>query len=187
MIIRCAIRPSCGCWAGRRSADVVRADMQRELKRLLHGTQAEQDLLGLVAAAGGGLSAADLAELTGLPVYDDSRRICMPWPGGRSPAAPASGSPAPPRRSTSWATRNSRWPPVAALGQARLEQYRERLHAWAEDYRRRGWPAGTPEYLLRGYFRLLHDAADIPGSSPAPPTRPAMTGCSISPAATPPR
>ena len=51
---------------------------------------------------------------------------------------------------------------TAYLGPARLKEYRERLHAWAEDYRRRGWPAGTPEYLLRGYFRLLHDAHDIP-------------------------
>ena len=44
--------------------------MQRELKRLLHGDQAERDMLGLVAAAGGGLSAGDLAELTGMAVYD---------------------------------------------------------------------------------------------------------------------
>jgi hypothetical protein len=53
-----------------RSAQVVRADMQRELKRLLHGDQAGQDMLGLVTTAGGGLSARDLAELTGMPAYD---------------------------------------------------------------------------------------------------------------------
>jgi hypothetical protein len=29
------------------------------------------------------------------------------------------------------------------------------LHAWAAEYRAQQWPAGTPEYLLRGYFRLL--------------------------------
>ena len=52
------------------AAGVVRADMQRELKRLLRGTPAEQDLLGLVTAAGGGLSAPDLAGLTGIAVYD---------------------------------------------------------------------------------------------------------------------
>ena len=52
---------------------------------------------------------------------------------------------------------------TASLGLARLKEYRKRLHDWAEDYRCRGWPAGTPEYLLRGYFRLLQDAADIPG------------------------
>ncbi len=56
--------------AASRWAAVVKADMQRELKRLLHGSQAERDLLGLVAAAGGGLSAGDLAELTGLSSYE---------------------------------------------------------------------------------------------------------------------
>ena len=34
---------------GSRWAAVVKADMQRELKRLLHGSPAERDLLGLVA------------------------------------------------------------------------------------------------------------------------------------------
>ena len=37
------------------------AHMQRELERLLQGSGAEQDLFGLVVAAGGGLSALDLA------------------------------------------------------------------------------------------------------------------------------
>ena len=55
---------------GSRWAEVVKADMHRELKRLLRGDVAQQDLLGLVAAAGGGLSADDLAELTGLSVYE---------------------------------------------------------------------------------------------------------------------
>ena len=47
------------------------------------------------------------------------------------------------------------------LGQQRQQDYRERIHKWAEEYCRRGWPAGTPEYLLRGYFRMLHAAGDI--------------------------
>ena len=51
---------------------------------------------------------------------------------------------------------------AAALGPARLEGYRERLDHWAQDYSAQGWPAGTPEYLLRGYFRLLLDTADVP-------------------------
>ena len=44
--------------------------MQRELKRLLHSNQLEQDLLGLVTAAGGGLSSRDLAELTNMTVNE---------------------------------------------------------------------------------------------------------------------
>jgi hypothetical protein len=47
-------------------AIAIRHEMERDLKRLLRGTVAEQDLLGLLTAAGGGLTAADLAELTRL-------------------------------------------------------------------------------------------------------------------------
>ena len=144
-----------------RSADVVRADMQRELKRLLHGDQAQRDLLGLVAAAGGGLSAEDLAELTELPLYEIEENLRAV--AGRT-----------------FTRRASHWQPdttpsvyvlgheelqtaaTAFLGQVTLKEYRERLHAWADGYRRRGWPAKTPQYLLRGYFRLLRDSADIP-------------------------
>ena len=36
-----------------------------------------------------------------------------------------------------------------------------RLHAWADRYRNQHWPSGTPEYLLRGYFRMSYDAQDI--------------------------
>ena len=142
-------------------ADVVKADMQRELKRLLHGNQAEQDLLGLVTAAGGGLSAGDLASLTGLSVYDIEDNLhavagrtftsrASLWQPGTAPLVYVLGH------------EELQTAATTALGQTRLEQYRQRLHAWAEDYRRRAWPAGTPEYLLRGYFRMLYDAADIP-------------------------
>jgi hypothetical protein len=147
--------------AGSHWAAVVKADMHRELKRLLYGSQAEQDLLGLVAAAGGGLSAVDLADLTGLSAYDIEENLRAV--AGRT-----------------FTTRTSQWQPrtsrlvyvlgheelqnaaVASLGQARLTVYQERLHAWAQEYGQRGWPAGSPEYLLHGYFRLLQDTADIP-------------------------
>lgn len=31
---------------------------------------------------------------------------------------------------------------------------------WAEAYRTQGWAAGTPEYLLRGYFQMLTATGD---------------------------
>ena len=34
------------------------------------------------------------------------------------------------------------------------------MRAWADGYRDRGWPAGTPAYLLRGYPRMLADTGD---------------------------
>ena len=49
--------------------DVERLSRQ-ELRRLLRGPAAARDVLGLVAAANGGLSASDLEELTGSPLWD---------------------------------------------------------------------------------------------------------------------
>ncbi len=43
---------------------------KQELQRLLGGSPAEQDLLGFLAAARGGLSAPDLEELTGAPLWE---------------------------------------------------------------------------------------------------------------------
>ncbi|MEU1357473.1 hypothetical protein ABZ410_26740 [Streptomyces cinnamoneus] len=139
-------------------AAVVRQDAERELKRLMHGSQIEKDLLGLLTAAGGGLSEADLAGLTGLSeweIEDHLRAV-----SGRT-----------------FSSRAGRWRPQVAvyvlghediqqqavrfLGRTRLAEYRERIHAWAEGYRAGKWPVDTPEYLLRGYFKLLHVTGDI--------------------------
>lgn len=141
-------------------AEVVRSDMQRELKRLLHGTRTEQDLLGLVTAAGGGLSGPDLAELTSLPGYEIEETLHAVV--GRTFIS----------RPSPWNATNA---PVyvlgheelqigatAVLGDSRLQIYRRRLHAWARSYQEQGWPMGTPEYLLRGYFRMLRAIKDIP-------------------------
>ena len=113
------------------------------------------------AVTGRCLAARDLAELTGIEAYDIEEILHSV--AGRT-----------------FASRSGHWPPGtasrvyvlgheelqaasnAALGPTRLERYRERLHAWVQDYRARRWPAGTPEYLLRGYFRLLLDATDLP-------------------------
>jgi len=144
-----------------RWAEAAGADMRRELNRLTRGNRAERDLLGLVTASGGGLSGTDLAELTGgrfVEIEESLRTVA-----GRT-----------------FTTRASRYqpgtaPPVyvlgheelqiasaASLGEDRLAGYRQQLHSWADSYRDRGWPEGTPEYLLRGYYSLLHAAADIP-------------------------
>jgi hypothetical protein len=58
-----------------RAAQAVRDDMERELGRLLDGTPAEQDLLGLLTAAGGGLTASDLAELTGWSPWEVDKHL----------------------------------------------------------------------------------------------------------------
>ena len=117
--------------------DIERLGRQ-ELQRLLRGSPAEQDLLGLLTAAAGGLSGPDLQELTGVPLWEIE--TILHTTAGRTFA----------RRASRWAPATG--PEVYLLGHeelqaaadrylaARLAGYRDRLHAWAETYRARGWP-----------------------------------------------
>ncbi|MDT3446032.1 hypothetical protein [Pseudofrankia sp. BMG5.37] len=139
-------------------ADVARRDAERELKRLLRGAPAERDLLGLLTASGGGLSSADLAELAGLPSWEIDDLL-----------GAASGR--------SFAIRAGHWLPDSAvyvlgheelqqqavrfLGEVELRRHGARLHDWADGYRERGWPAGSPEYLLRDYFQFVAGERDL--------------------------
>lgn len=136
-------------------ADTAREQMERELKALYKGEPGERDLLGLVTAAGGGLSAADLAELAGASEWDVEDLLATV--AGRS-----------------FTKRESQSRPVYLLGHEELQvaargmfgaqriaDYRQRLHRWADDYRERCWPEGTPEYLLQGYFNMLSAAGEV--------------------------
>ncbi|HEX6686893.1 MAG TPA: helix-turn-helix transcriptional regulator [Candidatus Limnocylindrales bacterium] len=158
-------------------AKVIRTDAERELDRLLDGTPAEQDLLGLITAAGGGLSGADLAELTGWSPRQVDRQLHTV--AGRTFA----------RLGTGWRDGTGsdvyllgheelRISAIRFLGAARLDGYRGRLHTRADRYRDQGWPERTPEYLLRGYHSMLHDAGVLPQDGglrdrPGPPSPPA--------------
>jgi tetratricopeptide (TPR) repeat protein len=135
--------------------DVQRLSRQ-ELQRLLHGSPVEQDLLGLLTAARGGLSSADIEELTGAPLGEIEE--ILRTVAGRTFASRAS----------------STGPEVYLLGHDELhtaairyfshhlDGYRDRLHCWADEYRVRGWPPETPDYLLSGYYRLLVMLGDLP-------------------------
>ncbi|GAA4291388.1 hypothetical protein GCM10023148_55250 [Actinokineospora soli] len=136
------------------AALVIRDDMELELARLLDGPPAVQDLLGLVTAAAGGLSAADLAELTGTTapeVHRTLRRTATRtfdvrpsrWQAGVRPEVYLLGH------------EELQLAAIDHIGPSRLQAYRDRLHTWAGSYRDRGWPEDTPEYLLRGYFRMV--------------------------------
>ena len=138
-------------------------DLQRlgrqELLRLLHGGPAEQDLLGLLTAARGGLTGPDLAELADIPLWE-AEGILHTAAGRTFSSRPSLSSPG--KRPDVYLLGHEELQTVATyyLG-GRLPDYRERLHAWSGDYRARRWPAETPEYLLVGYFRLLEDTGDL--------------------------
>ncbi len=136
-------------------AQAVRWDAEQNLLRLLDGGGLGRELVGLTVAAGGGLSARDIAELTGSRPRLVERELSAVT--GRSFR----------RRSVHWA---SHGPEVYLLAHeeiqrsaadlitdAELADFRTRLHRWARTYRSAGWPATTPEYLLRGYAQLLRE------------------------------
>ncbi|BEL06110.1 hypothetical protein Q0Z83_043010 [Actinoplanes sichuanensis] len=138
-------------------ATVRRIDGERELKRLLQGTAAERDLLGVLTSAGGGLSVTALAEICRREFWEIQDLLV-------AVTARTFGE-----RRGHWdsetvlvlAHEELQRQALALLGPKRLGEYRAMLHRWADTYRDRGWPADTPEYLLRGYVRLLKDTADV--------------------------
>ncbi|MFI9811559.1 P-loop NTPase family protein [Saccharothrix variisporea] len=139
-------------------ARAIEVDMRRELDRLLTGPPVDQDLLGLLVASGGGLTATDLAELLAdaeWPVWRVEEHLGTV--AGRS-FTPLPG----PRRSFMLGHEELATTAVTRIGPERLDAYRARLHAWADAYRARGWPAGTPGYLLGGYHRMLTAHGDLP-------------------------
>ncbi|WP_406628965.1 hypothetical protein [Amycolatopsis sp. WGS_07] len=141
------------------AAVAAKADMERELDALLRGPAGEQDLLGFLVAARGGLTSYDLAELTQRRRRDVERvlnsgasrsftRRPAHWHPHRAPEIYLLGH------------ENLRREAVEALGQAELSRYRSAIDEWADRYRRDGWPPGTPQFLLRGYFQLVQETGD---------------------------
>lgn len=130
-------------------AQTVRARAERELAWFEEG-RPERDLLGLVATAGGGLAAADLAELTGRSPY--WVRHTLRTHAGRSFS----------HRAGVYLLAHEALQAKALdmLEGPELSSYEARLHDWADTWRSRGWSAGTPDYLLRGYFQMLLGTGD---------------------------
>jgi hypothetical protein len=143
-----------------RAEDTARL-AQQELRDLFRTGGTGLEVLGLLAAARGGLSGPDLAGLAKVPLWEAEDIV-------RTGAGRA------------FARRPDRWNPedspevyllaheelqAAAAGYLQgsdlLEGYYGRLHAWAGTWRDRGWPPQTPHYLLDGYPRLLAGLGDL--------------------------
>ncbi|BCY11994.1 hypothetical protein [Actinoplanes sp. L3-i22] len=127
-------------------------DLQRlsesELLRLLRGSPLEQDVLGLITAARGGLTGPDLRELTGSDLAEIV--TVLHTATGRTFG-----------RQDGYLLGHEELQRTAEQYlEPRMPGYRDRLHTWADTYRDRGWPADTPDYLLRAYFRVLRASDD---------------------------
>jgi len=121
---------------------------REELKDLIIRGGDEYDIIALITASGGGLTTADLAELTGRQHHQITWHIESVF--GRSLTSRT--------RSTDTAylfaheTLRDTAEHILAL---ELAAYYDRLHTWAERYRARGWPHRTPGYLYAPYTRRL--------------------------------
>ncbi len=135
---------------------------QRELDEVLATDKNRHDglgyeIFGLVTVSGGGLDHLDLQELTGRPAFKVDGLLRGVF--GRTVAGRV--GPDGEARVFLFAHEALREQAADRLGPGPLAGFAARLHAWADGYRHRGWPVGTPAYLLRGYPRMLAAAGDL--------------------------
>ena len=131
--------------------------MNEALRELVDGPSEQRMLIGLLVAAGGGLTTADLAGLSGRPPRALMERLNMV--AGRAFD----------RRLARWTGPDAyllgheelHRAALAEIGPGELVRYRQRLHEWAARYRERGLATGTPEYLLSGYVSMLLASGDL--------------------------
>ncbi|MEV0564153.1 response regulator [Dactylosporangium sp. NPDC050588] len=118
-----------------------------------------RDVLGLVTAAGGGLTRDDLETLTGRPRFE--LEGLLHGVVGRTLANRPDPDAAGRQQVFLFTHETLRDDAAHRLGPQTLDRFRDQIHAWADDYRRRRWPAATPGYLLRAYPRMLRDVGDV--------------------------
>jgi tetratricopeptide (TPR) repeat protein len=140
------------------AAVVIRDSMIRELRRLLENP-AGRELLGVLTAAGGGLTAAELAKLTDMHAQEVTEHL-------RAAAGRSFQTRAPRWRNDGddvyiFGHEELRTTAADLFAPSQLAAYRQRIHDWAGHHRHRGWPADTPEYLLGGYYAMLAATGDL--------------------------
>ena len=143
-------------------AQMVRDDAERELGHLLSDKGPGRKLLGLLTVAGSGLSGDDLVELTGEAPWTVDRTLRSVRGRTFSSRLPYWVKSAPPSASLFLLAHEELQQSAARnLSLDEIAELLDQVHNWADQYRQRGWPAQTPEYLLRGYHRLLLTIGDV--------------------------
>ncbi|MDD9375117.1 hypothetical protein M8Z33_00185 [Streptomyces sp. ZAF1911] len=150
------------------AARVIRDTALRELDALLDDERVGSPLLGLLVVAQGALTGADLAELAEVRPHDVWKRLRSVVGRNMAPtdtddlllgaARRAQGDAA--GQTFVLAHEELYRAAEQALGTRELAGRGACLHAWADEYRDRGWPEDTPNYLLTGYTRLVRHGPD---------------------------
>ncbi|WP_086706421.1 hypothetical protein [Streptomyces antimycoticus] len=135
---------------------------ERDLHALLTGGGLGREVAYLIAAANGGLSAQDLADLIGEVSAWEVEEV-LGGSLGRSFQHRPTQWPAPgdqPAHLISFAHQELQQGAVKRISRAALERYRARVHAFTDAWHEAGWPPDTPEYALVGYPQMLRNLAD---------------------------
>ncbi|MFK0264191.1 hypothetical protein ACIQU1_23120 [Streptomyces angustmyceticus] len=144
------------------AAQALRKAAERDLHALLTGGGPGREAACLIAAANGGLSAQDLADLMGEASAWEVEEVLGGSLGRSFQHRPAQW-PAPgeqPAHLFSFAHEELQQGALKRISRAALQGYRTRVHAATDAWREAGWPPDTPEYALVGYPQLLRNLAD---------------------------
>lgn len=133
-------------------------DAQFELSRALARDNLERDIVGLLAAARGSLRPEDLRELTGHQLHAVRQRVNGVF--GRILRRRGHSSRDLDERGYLFAHETLFAAAVEILGPD-VGPYLDRIHDWADEYGRRGWPEDTPPYLLQQYGRTVSGLGDV--------------------------
>ncbi|GAA2787829.1 trypsin-like peptidase domain-containing protein [Saccharopolyspora taberi] len=128
---------------------------KQELAERLHGDELDGDLVGFLAASGGGLTARDLANLTERPVFVLETRISSVFGRSLRVGPPGSSAAAVADEPTYQFAHETLLTLAEQMLVDVIAKYRHRIHLWADDFREQNWPATTPRYLLQPYTNLL--------------------------------
>ncbi len=131
----------------------IAAEAKKEILTVLQDADLGRDILTFITAAGGGLTATELGELTERTALEIEN--WMHTALGRSLSTR-------PRFGTTeeiyiFAHETLRETATKILG-ANLELYRAQFRDWATKYKEIGWPETTPRYLLEPYAAMLTTA-----------------------------
>ncbi|MGW4031604.1 hypothetical protein ACWEFL_20185 [Streptomyces sp. NPDC004838] len=151
------------------AARVIRDMAVAELRALLADRDVGRRLLGLLVSARGALTGADLGELLGITPYDVQDKLrtvvsrsLVPTRTDLLPLDVRIEAEAEAGRQTFVLAHDVLHETAGKeLGKPFLAERADDLHRWARQYQEGGWPEDTPNYLLTGYIRLLHEAPDI--------------------------
>ncbi|GHU78245.1 hypothetical protein AGMMS49992_28410 [Clostridia bacterium] len=127
------------------------------LKEIRGKGESYVDIIAFLAVSGGGLSASDLEQLTGLLAFDvtllftdiHTGRTFLPVTTKDIPQFDDS------CKRYIFGHDEIRRQAVSGFVAGKEKQYSKRLNLWCDSYARQHWPANTPEYLLTDYLMFL--------------------------------